>query len=168
MMATFKDRKGREWLLQLDAPTVEEIRDEHGVNLVDLSSDPLLPLRNDPLLLVTVVAVICREQREERKLSRPEFGKALPSPPDVMLNALREAVIGFFPSGRASHLREVFAKFDRMAETTEAISLQKMEAALTDNRVLKMLNDKADELISEGLAKLQIQSAGTPATTAET
>jgi len=160
-MASFRDRKGGEWHLQLDAPMIDEIRSDHGVSLVNLEGDPLRLLRNDPMILVTIVSVICRDQIAERKLSPVEFAKLLPSPPDAMLDAVRDAVINFFPSGRASHIREVLAKFDQMAEKTDELATRKMQQVMDDPKVMQSISSKADAVISQAVEKMMGQSVGT-------
>lgn len=153
-MATFKDQKGNDWPVRLDAPTIEEIRQDYSVNLVGLDKDPLGPLRNDPMQLVTVISVLCRDQVAAKGLSPVEFAKLLPSPPDPMLEALRDAVVDFFPSGRASHIREVLAKFDTMAAKTDELAAVKMQQVMDDPKVMKELNLKADRVIKEAIEKM--------------
>lgn len=156
----FKDRKNNEWRVELDAPTIEEIRQDHSVDLVGLERDPLGPLRNDPMKLVTVIAAICREQITEKNLSPVQFAKLLPSPPDPMLDAVRDAVVSFFPSGRASHIREVLTKFDQMSIKTDELALLKTQQIMDDPRVMMELNAKADRLISQTIETMG-QNAGT-------
>ena len=159
-MAGFTDRKGNLWRVELDAPTISEIRDEHGVNLVGFETDPLGPLRNDPMKLVTVIAAICQQQISEKELSPIEFARLLPSPPDSMLEAVRDAVIGFFPSGRASHRLEVLAKFEQMANKTNELAAAKMQQVMDDPEVMKTLDDKANRVIKQAIQQMG-QSAGT-------
>jgi len=159
-MAGFTDRKGNLWRVELDAPTISEIRDEHGVNLVGFETDPLGPLRNDPMKLVTVIAAICQQQISEKALSPIEFARLLPSPPDSMLEAVRDAVIGFFPSGQASHRLEVLAKFEQMASKTNDLATVKMQQILDDPEVMKTLDDKANRVIKQAIQQMA-QSAGT-------
>jgi hypothetical protein len=161
-MPSFKDRKGNEWRVELDAPTIEEIKADHGISLVNLDSDPLLKLRNDPMILVACVSVICRDQQKERGLQPIDFARLLPSPPDVMLDAVRDAVIGFFPSGRASHVREVLLKFDQMAGKTDEIAQAKMAQVMSDPKIMESLNRQADEVIGKAIERLTTgQSVGT-------
>jgi hypothetical protein len=160
-MATFKGRTGTEWRVELDAPTIEEIKQDHGANLVNLDKDPLGSLRNDPMLLVTVISALCREQIDAKQMSPVQFAKQLPSPPDAMLDALRDAVVNFFPSGRASHVREVLSKFDQMSEKTDQLATAKMQQVMDDPKVMQTLDAEADRVITETLASLMGQSAGT-------
>jgi len=161
-MASFKDRKGSVWSVELDAPTIEEIRADHGLNLASLETDPLLRLRNEPLVLIACASVICRDEMKERSLTEMEFMKLLPRPPDDVLNAIRDAVIGFFPSGRASHVREVLAKFDQMATKTDEIAESKIAQLMTDPKVMAAIDQKADQVIDQAVAAMMTgPSAGT-------
>ncbi len=161
-MASFTDRKGNAWTVQLDAPTIEEIREDHKIDLVNLESDPLLKLRNEPMVLVACVSTICRDQAAELKLSPMEFAKLMPSPPDAMLDAVRDAVIGFFPSGRALHVREVLAKFDQMAAKVDEIAETKMAQVMANPKVMSAIDKQADRLIETAISKLTTApSAGT-------
>ena len=72
-MAIFKDNQNREWKVELDAPLVEEVSELHQIQLTNLENDPLLKMRNDPLVAVAVLYVLCREQIEERGLSPKDF-----------------------------------------------------------------------------------------------
>jgi hypothetical protein len=159
-MPSFKDREGTEWRVDLDAPMIDEIRTAFGINLVSLDKDPLGPLRNDPMMLVTVVAALCREQIEAINLSPTQFAKRLPRPPDPMLDAVRDAIIDFFPSGRASHIREVLSKLDHLAVKTDELASVKMQQVMDDPKVMAELNARADAAISQAIETMG-RSAGT-------
>lgn len=150
-MATFKDRTGRDWTVELDAPLIEEVISKHQINLASLEKDPLIQLRNDPMKLVAVIYVLCQDQIATANLEPMQFAKRLPSPPDPMIDAVREAIIGFFPTGRASHVREVLTRFDEMNEKTDELSVAKMKELLADPSVAKRLEEKATREIAAAL-----------------
>ncbi len=83
-----------------------------------------------------------------------EFKKSLPSPPDAMIDAVREAIIGFFPTGRASHVREVLTKFDEMNAKTDDLAVLKMKELLSNPGTMNRLNAKADEEIAKAMDEL--------------
>jgi hypothetical protein len=144
-MATFKDAKGQEWSITLNAPLIEDVIEKHGVHLAQLDKDPLQPLRNDPMTMVAVLYLLCEDQIKERGLSPKDFGRSVPSPPDAILDAISEAIVGFFPSGRASHVREVLTKHGEMASKTDQLMVAKMEAVLADPMTETRLRQKADQ-----------------------
>lgn len=154
-MATFsgKGESPIQWRVELDAPTIEEVNQKHSINLVDLEKDPLSQIRSDPMKLVSVIYLVCQDQIEQVGLEPRQFAKQLPSPPDPMLDALREAIIGFFPSGRASHVREVLAKADEMAREMDKIAIEQMQAVLDDpktrERVVRKVGMSREKLMEE-------------------
>lgn len=161
-MASFKGRgeKPIEWRVELDAPTIEEIEEKHSINLVNLEADPLIKLRNDPMKLVAVIYLICQEQIEKQGLDSKQFARQLPSPPDPMLDAVREAIIGFFPSGRASHVREVLTGYDEMGTKTDELMLAKMKKVLSDPETIERLRTMGEEECDRAIDDLfQMNSA---------
>lgn len=144
-MAAFIDRKGQSWRVELDAPLIEKVRDLHQVNLTNLEADPLLKLRNDPMILVAILYLICEDEIAERGLTPEQFAKSLPSPPDHMLEAVAEAIVNFYPTGRHSHVREVLARYQEMSEVTDAIARTKMAQILKDPKTATRLSSRADK-----------------------
>jgi hypothetical protein len=145
-MAKFLDKTGQEWSVDLDVLKIEEIQSDHGVKLTDLERDPLLKFRTDPMALCSAILVICREQRERIALTREDFVKRLPSPPDAMLEAMTEALIDFFPSGRASHVRAVLSQMAEMGSKADEIAASKLAIVVSDPQVIAKLRAKADAL----------------------
>lgn len=160
-MATFTDKKNREWKVELDAPLVEEIQQKHGIALTNLETDPLLTLRNDPLVLVAVIHVLCQSQIDERDLTPEDFAKSLPHPPDDMMEAVKEAIVSFFHSGRHSHVREVLAKYEEMTKKTDELAIAKMEKVLNDPNTTKRLNKRADKEFDRAMEEMFPLEVGT-------
>ena len=146
-MASYKDEAGNEWRVRLDAISLAEIKADHGIDLVDLEHDPLRKVINDGRILAAILLVICRDDREAKGITREQFVRAIPQPPDVAIEALREALISFFPSGQTSHRREVLVKFDEMANL-------KMKRVMDDPKLMAKLEAKADRVADEEIGKL--------------
>lgn len=153
-MATFKDKTGVEWQVSLDAPIVEEVKEKHGIELTNLDRDPLLKLRNDPMVLVAVVYLICQYQIEERGISAKDFGRSLPSPPDEMMEAVKESIVNFSHSGRASHIREALTKYEEMSQKTDELAMAKMSQVMENPDTMKALDRKIDQDIKKAVAEM--------------
>ena len=97
------------------------------------------------MILVAILYLICEDEIAERGLSPEEFAKSLPSPPDPMLEAVADAIVNFYPTGRHSHVREVLTKFQEMSEVTDSIARTKMGQILADPNTAKRLNNRADK-----------------------
>lgn len=163
-MPGFKDKQGQEWRVDLDPVIADEIRTDHGIDLVNLEKDPLLQLRSNPAILFAAMLVICRDQMAERSLTREQFLKRLPMPPDLMLDAIEAAVVNFFPTGRASHVREVLAGYASMGAKTDELTIAKMRRVQNDPRTLQAISDKADQAIDLAIAELTASPPGTSST----
>ena len=153
-MASYKDEAGNEWRVRLDAISLAEIKADHGIDLVDLEHDPLRKVINDGRILAAILLVICRDDREAKGITREQFVRAIPQPPDVAIEALREALISFFPSGQTSHRREVLVKFDEMAVKTNEMANLKMKRVMDDPKLMAKLEAKADRVADEEIGKL--------------
>lgn len=152
-MAKFVDKTGQEWSVDLDVLKIEEIQEDHGIRLTDLERDPLLKVRTDPTVIYPVILVLCREQRESLGLTREDFLRRMPVPPDAMIEAISEAIINFFPSGRHSHVREVLTRMDEMSMKSDEIAASKLSMIVSDPQVISKLKAKADRLFDEEMRK---------------
>ena len=152
-MAKFKDKTGHDWSVELDVLKIEEVQDDHGIRLTDLERDPLLKIRTDPAVIYSVMLVLCRDERERLGLSREDFLKRMPVPQDTMLEALSEAIINFFPSGRHLHVREVLTKMEEMSLKSDEIAANKMSMVISDPQVMEKLRKKADRIFDEEIQK---------------
>lgn len=159
-MATFEDQTGRTWSIKLSAPLIHAVREDFRIDLVNLEKDPLSQMRNDPMVLVDVVEVLCREEISRVGLSPTEFAEKLPVPPDPMLEAVREAIIDFFPTGRASHVREVLAGYDSMAEKADAIVAAKMDSILKDPKLHRRMKESGDRIFERAIAEAFEKTTG--------
>lgn len=160
-MASFQDKKNQAWQVNLDPLIADEIRQDHGIEIVNLNQDPMVKLRSDPMTLVSVMLVICREEREARNLTREQFLKLLPFPSDQMLTAVEEAIVSFFPTGRASHVREVLASYAGMGVKTDELTTAKMQAVMADPRTMAAINQKADQEIEKAMQSITDSPVGT-------
>lgn len=149
-MAKFKDRSGQEWRIELDAILVQDARDTFSIDLVDLKADPLLRLRNDPMTLIDLTYLLCEDQVKEAGIDQRQFAKAMPHL-DPILEAVKEAIIDFFPTGRASHVREVLTKYQEMAAKTDQLAVEKINEMIADPAVMERLRKKAGEDITVAL-----------------
>lgn len=153
-MPQFQDKQGQSWDVNLDPVNVLEVREKHHVELTNLETDPLQKLRADPMLLVSVIHLICAEQIKSRDLTPSEFAKSLPFPPDPLIAALQEAIIGFFPTGRASHVAEVLAGFEKMEAETDALTIEKMQNLLSNPQTRQRISEVADQEIQRAMDEL--------------
>ena len=109
-MRTFRDNDGRSWDLTLNIYAVKQVRDVLGVDLLDPSGSPkgenaddclLRKLIADPVLLVDVLYVVCRDQAEKAGVTDEQFGRAMAGDAiDEATRAFLEELADFTPSPR--------------------------------------------------------------------
>ena len=115
-MRSFKDNADRTWTITLNVYAVKKVRDLLGVDLLDLGGDPSTPLGAgdakdgngllyrliaDPVLLVDVLYVICKDQADGANVTDEQFGRAMAGDViDAATRAFLEELADFTPSPR--------------------------------------------------------------------
>lgn len=111
-MKTFKDNAGRTWLVAINVNAVKRCRALVGVDLYGLVDDGfqgLAKLLGDPVQLVDVLYVLCRDEAEKVGVTDEDFGRAMAGDAiEAASNAFLEELTGFFPDPRVrAALRKV-------------------------------------------------------------
>jgi hypothetical protein len=142
-MRTFKDNAGRTWSLTLSVWTVKKVRDLLGVDLLDLGGEPasaqkpglLFRLIADPVLLVDVLYVVCKDQADGASVTDEQFGRAMGGDAiDAATKAFLEELADFTPSPRdRARARKViattWAMIDRAQDVLDVRAEKELPAA---------------------------------------
>ena len=75
IMVKFTDKRKRDWIINVDAANIQNVREALGVDLGNRNS--FKRLARDPSLLCNVLFVLCEEQAKERGVSDVQFGRLL-------------------------------------------------------------------------------------------
>jgi len=117
-MRSFKDNADRTWTVTLNIYAVKKVRDLLQVDLLDLGGEEAKPgagllyrLIADPVLLVDVLYVVCKEQADGAGVSDEQFGRAMAGDAiDAATRAFLEELADFTPSPRdRARARKVIA-----------------------------------------------------------
>ena len=168
-MRTFTDNAGRTYGISVNTTTIKAVRsaafepaDASGapqrVDLLDIVDGKLIErLTSDPVLLVDVLHVLCREDAERQGVGPAEFGRAMAG--DVIehaTTALLEELVSFSPNPRErAALRRVLDAVHRTREKAR----DRMEA---------WLDARLDKAMAEALASAGGSSGSAPASQAST
>ncbi len=154
-MPAFKDAAGREWLVKLDGPKIRDVRKEVGIDLAAVDGSAAEKLRDDPVLLVDSLWVICRSQAQTAGVTSQQFGEGLVGDPiETATDALIEAINDFFPSRRREAMKTLTAK---MKETREAGMEDALETLTNPDlmpRIRTAMKEKAQKEIDNLLIQL--------------
>jgi hypothetical protein len=169
-MQTFTDNAGRTWTVLITVDGLKHVRQQLGIDLyklIDHGCKPLGELIGDPVKLIDVLYVLCREAADKAGISDEAFGRAMFG--DAIFAASRafqEALIDFFPDPRVRKaLRELMAKGkilqDKLLEHGEkTLSAIDMESEIT--KAIAKLEKEQAATSSDLSGSLPAPSASTP------
>lgn len=145
-MSAFKDRNGRQWLIDINVGAIKRVRSELKINLCSLIDDGfkgLNELMSDPIQLVDVVFVLCQEQAKSAGILDTQFGESLSGESlQSMADAFFEAYVDFSPDRSRAALRSIATKAKQLTEKCGAM-LEKDLASLDVDLLVENLRKKS-------------------------
>jgi hypothetical protein len=103
-MRAFKDNAGRTWTVAINVAAIKRVRGLAGVDLFGLVDDGfkgLAKLLGDPIDLVDVLYVLCKDEADKLGITDEDFGRAMAG--DAIgsaSDAFLEELTDFFPDPR--------------------------------------------------------------------
>ncbi|HUT10070.1 MAG TPA: hypothetical protein VMY35_17345 [Phycisphaerae bacterium] len=151
-MKTFKDRKGREWMIDVNLTSIARVHDLCGVKLTDLAdvkspTDSLVfRLLDDPLLQFNVLHALLMPQMEAKGIEPEDFGAAMAGDPiDDATTAVLGAVVDFFPNQRdRTRMQKGLAMVNHWMETARTA----LESPAIQARIERQLKNALSTLTS--------------------
>ena len=147
-MASFRDAKGREWVIRIDVGALLDVQERTGLDLPQLMrSDEVLTefLFGDATQPVRALWVLCEEQAKELGLNERGFMRLFDGPTlEAATEALLKSVANFSPRSKIGAA---------MARTTTEM----MEAL--DRKAIAALNLKKVEILGKDFALNSPESA---------
>ena len=156
-MASFTDRDGRSWEVQICGPTIDLVREE--VDPLFLRDDDTKDvntatrLNSDPALLCHVIYLLCKKQCEKRDVSLDDFYSGVIGNGETIElagEALAAAIINFTPPKKRALIEAVAAK----QKAVEELAIAKGLAALNDPRMEAAVQQGIDEAIKKMWTRL--------------
>jgi len=140
-MRTFRDTAGRSWNLALNVYVVKKVRDLLKVDLLDLGEEKpekglLFRMIADPVLLVDLLYVVCKDQADAAGINDEQFGQAMAGDViDMATKAFLEELADFTPSPRdRARARKVIEAtwnlIDRAQDLLDAKAEKELPAAI--------------------------------------
>lgn len=156
MSNAFKDKSSRTWIVEIDGVIADEVQAAYGINLLDLSQDALDRLEMDPLRLVNVLWLVCREQAEAAGVDERSFKKSLRS--EVIGDATRALIngtIGFFPPGKQSLVRSLQMQNAKVRQTAMERNLASLEDPAMQERLARILANQGQSEVQKLLKTME-------------
>ena len=157
-MAHFKDTKGDEWEVKIDAPMILRIREEcdPGFMLGDGEKENTYGrLSTDPVLLCRIIFLLCDKQRQTRSISEEQFyehviGDAIDGATEAML----QAIINFTPRRTRDLLKASAAKQESLHSLAMKAAIAKINDPELEKEIVSKLKTKLDNDIEQILTGL--------------
>jgi hypothetical protein len=177
-MPTFNDNAGGTWSLALDGLLLADLREQHKIDLADVTGPTYALLERDAAQLATAVCFLCADQLQAQQLTRRQLSQRLVG--DVLDRAfetLLEAAKVFFPARQRSALasalsqyRDAQAKWDQLGPMLQMLNRPDMPPAMKD-AVLAALEGMMRQTIASGSPRSEERPSatgpeGTPSTPA--
>lgn len=153
-MATFRDKTGRDWTIELDAPTIRRVRTECDLDLVDIDGKAYERMYDDPLLLCDCLWSVVRLQAEKASVTGEQFFEAVKGDEfEPALIAIQKAVTDFTHPHRRKLLETVTAKNARIRELGMSRAVAKLEDPELEKRALAEMERRMDEELEKALTR---------------
>lgn len=139
-MKTFKDAEGTEWSVDVNTDTIQTVRDLLDIDLLQIGEDAALHNRlcMDPVFLVNLLYVVCKQQADERKMEDRAFGRRMKGDAiDSAVEALIEELVNYFPKSKRTVLQKAVDK----AKAVQALAMERAVREIDGLDVEKLLVD---------------------------
>lgn len=157
-MTKFNDKKNKTWSLELTVGSARRVKDETGVNLLNMISfesdgkasiAELEKLIKDPFALVNVLFALCATQAKEADISGEDFAELFDADAiEAAANALIEEIINFSPAAKRKALTKIYQTTQRIAAREEA----ELEKMLNDENLDAKVEKEMKKLFTESQA----------------
>ena len=141
--------------MELDAPTIERVRQKHSVDLASIeeSTNPWTKFDADLCLLVNVLWTICQEQAGD--VTEAQFGRSLVGQAiEDAVEALESAVADFFPPRRRRLLLCLRDRNQQLTNAVEQMAIRKAEDKELDRQIMEAAERAMDDTIKDRLTRL--------------
>jgi len=117
-VASFKDAKDREWVIELDPPIIDVVNNELQVSLytiLDNGMQPLKELLENRPVFYNVVYILVREQCQAKGISDREWLKGIKGDAtEAMCEAFYRALAEFHPKKKRELLIQLMEESNRL------------------------------------------------------
>ena len=161
-MSVFRDVRGNEWQVQLDAFAIEEAKRETGVDLADISAGGWFTIATDASAVGRVLAVLCGDEIRARKMTSRAFARLVRG--DAIQRG-RQALLAegadFFPPSEWSEIQSSLMKRKSSKAQTDQLNLIGLDNA---TKILPLAEAfmRLDAMTQQQLVEEARASTGSP------
>lgn len=148
-MKTFKDKSGREWIIEITVGSMRRVKSLLDIKLTDaISGDLMQRLCSDEILMADLLYVLCKPQADIREVSDEQFGEGLAgSAFNGAVEAFWEELADFFRGRGGEQLRAMKAKLDQARE--KVFSLAEKKSTMAIEGLMTSIESQIDEELAK-------------------
>ena len=158
-MHPFTDSKGRPWQLEVNCETIEQVKAQCGVNILDIAvfdSDVAREIALFPPLLCKLLFSALAEQAKTKEVDDREFRRSMNGDAiNAAHEALLDEIVLFSPKHRHQLLQAVRDKNREVEEAGLALALEKLNDPAMKSRALEAMERQTRRQIEEALKALE-------------
>ena len=143
-MQTFVDNSNRAWTVAVTVTGVKRVRAALGIDipsLIENGSEGLGKLLGDPVAIIDVIYVLCRDQAEKLGITDEQFGEAMAG--DAIqgaCNAFLEAFADFFQEPRVrAGIRKMLVLSRKVTDLAMSEMTKTLESVDVDQEARKLI-----------------------------
>jgi hypothetical protein len=145
----FTDREGRTWDIDINVRSISRVRGLLDVNLLELllQDSKLNERLDDPVQLVDVLYVLCKDQCDAQNVTDEHFGRSLTRDSiEDGWRAVLEGLVSFSPRG----VRPAYRKALDKARTFLAVQESKLQATVETPEFDQAMEQALEKFLSPG------------------
>ncbi len=168
-MATFKDRNGKEWVIEFDGPLLEQVEQATGFDISNEDGSGLIQACQKGPTIVRICWILCQQQAAKTGVSAEDFGRAMACGEAIegAEKALRQALTDFTRPSRRGALTAVLTSQDRVTAETVAALVEKVSDQATQDQIVDAMKARMADTLEQVVTRMKVSpsyASGTPAT----
>jgi len=154
-MATFKDRNGKDWIIEFDGPLIEEANKILHLDIADENGEGMLEVCKSNLQIINAAWIFCEAQAREAGIDMMKFHKMVNKGEVVSAieTALRQALTDFTRPSRRGALTAILNSQDKV---NDAAQTEKAKAA-NDPKTMELLTKAIQDKMAETVKEMETQ-----------
>lgn len=165
-MRSFRDLKNRTWNVELNTYTVQVVKDNLRIDLLELAADEgrlMKDLSRNPMTVCNIIYWIVKDQCDTAGVDAKEFSKAWTGRiADEALPAFWAEVFDFFPKRQRETLAAAWAKLMELEERALAFVLERIQSPRVA-QAMEAEMKKLDEELEKRAPRSDETSGSSPA-----
>ena len=133
-MATFQDKHGRSWDIELTVQDIKRVSERTGVYLGTCLQDEMRPLTElllDPVKMVDVIYALCKPSADAIGITEEQFGTGLVGDHlGAAIDAFIDALCSFFPQRQRMLLQKLWVTNTQMLNSLAKTAADQLDALI--------------------------------------